>query len=219
MADRETELEFGCELKGGDDLRWLCPVFSRWSDCIKDYIKCTNGDDIPYWWNERANISLLAGAAWRQRGFIALEEYPSKREVKEEIKDCRIDLYIGNKPHDIVIEFKQGWLQPKTTDYQLRQIVSKARHSVQDRYEAEYRTGGVYWTVMIPIIYNNDDVKSIIDEQIKRIRKIKNINLLAWCFPKATRNLVDRKKDFFYPGIIAALSIVKRRSALPTVAR
>jgi len=107
------------------DLEPLRPVLQAWIDSVQQYVKLFEGYDLPYWYNERANVSVLAGAAWKA-GFVALEEYQTKKTSQsnkepmavESPKDKkgqqnyfqgRNDLYIGNQSHEWVIEAKVAY--------------------------------------------------------------------------------------------------------------
>jgi hypothetical protein len=56
-------------------------------------------NDVPYWYNERANVSILAAAAWRKGG-VAVEEFTVRRgpvvkgkKGKSKSKNHRCDLW------------------------------------------------------------------------------------------------------------------------------
>ncbi|MFB9867183.1 hypothetical protein [Vreelandella sulfidaeris] len=67
-----------------------------------------------WWHNERASISLLAGAAWKS-GWVALEEFGTTKRghtVESEERGDRIgrcDLYLCNRKVSLAIEAKQAW--------------------------------------------------------------------------------------------------------------
>lgn len=55
-------------------LQPLEPVLRTWIECVRQYVAVWGGEDLPYWYNEQSNVSVLCGAAWRA-GWTALEEY------------------------------------------------------------------------------------------------------------------------------------------------
>lgn len=59
-----------------NDLEVLRPVLQAWIDGTQRYVTLFQGDDLPYWYNERANVGVLSAAAW-QAGMVALEEFQS----------------------------------------------------------------------------------------------------------------------------------------------
>ncbi|HHJ19511.1 MAG TPA: hypothetical protein ENJ84_06745, partial [Gammaproteobacteria bacterium] len=64
-------------------LYWIEPIIVQWLRVHRDYIEEFDFKDSLYWYNERGNISALAGAVWRCSGF-ALEEYSSEKGKDEE---------------------------------------------------------------------------------------------------------------------------------------
>lgn len=109
----------------GDSYKELRPVLHEWIEAIKAYCLVHDHQDNPWWHNERASISVLAGAAWkgdkRLGLWVALEEFgASKRAVlkpeaeggvendqQERIGRC--DLYISNSVTSFAFEAKQTW--------------------------------------------------------------------------------------------------------------
>ncbi|GAB7217704.1 hypothetical protein [Dickeya oryzae] len=85
-----------------------------WIQANQRYVDLLGKKDCCWWYNERTNVSVLAGAAW-SLGWAAIEEYPSDKKVKgcdEENTDTskgRVDLYITNKNDDVAIEAKHAW--------------------------------------------------------------------------------------------------------------
>lgn len=96
-------------------LRSLSSVFQEWIRATEDYV-AWHGDDASWWYNERANLSMLAGAAWRKK-WIALEEYAIDKSTGARDPETgaltskygRCDLYLTNQSTSFAIEAKQGW--------------------------------------------------------------------------------------------------------------
>ncbi len=55
--------ERGCSVKH-KKLNHFKLLLEEWSLLIERYCRISEGD-APYWYTERANIGLIAGAAWR----------------------------------------------------------------------------------------------------------------------------------------------------------
>src|SRR5208337_1881210 len=92
----------------GDMLRYWSPLIENWLLLIKHYCCIyTEYGDVPYFYNERANIGILSAAAWKA-GWTALKEFGSRKRGK---KNGRTDLYIwdGNRNKGEYIEAKLGW--------------------------------------------------------------------------------------------------------------
>jgi len=91
------------------DLLW------EWTGVIERAVRVWYQDDVPWWYNERAALSLFAGAIWKAGG-IALEEFSSEREhfpskdlPEVVLQTGRIDLYFSYRGADFVAEAKQCW--------------------------------------------------------------------------------------------------------------
>ncbi len=77
-------------------------LLPKWHAGINRYLGLHADGDPPWAYNERANVGLLAGAAWSLSNSCALEEYTSTKRVpgKKDLdgrnakKTGRIDLYV-----------------------------------------------------------------------------------------------------------------------------
>lgn len=86
-------------------------IIKQWQKINRDYLEDSNFQDSLYWYNERANISCLAGSIWKIGGY-ALEEYTAIKG--EEKKYGRIDLYFSIDEVEYIIEAKHRWLHFNT---------------------------------------------------------------------------------------------------------
>ena len=61
-------------------------------------------EDNPWWYNERASLSVLAGAAWTLKDWFALEEFSTIKRMRTlapsvdegHLRNGRCDLFIRN---------------------------------------------------------------------------------------------------------------------------
>src|SRR5881409_3201729 len=120
------------------DLRILKRVLTRW---VKINIRLARewlGDDHPCWYNERAVLSLLAGAIWLEGGF-ALEEYAAdKRETERNRRakySGRVDLYLKLGRNEFIAEAKRSWSGAvranENTAHQIRQKLDEACEDIR----------------------------------------------------------------------------------------
>lgn len=106
-----------------DKLEPLRPVLQAWIDNVIQYVELFDGHDLPYWYNERANVGVLSAAAWKA-GFVSLEEFQSNKfaiasapadtscsSAKESprTKKGRCDLYIADANKEFFIEAKVSY--------------------------------------------------------------------------------------------------------------
>lgn len=115
-------------IPSGSKLTWFQPVLAHWFDLMDRYCQIAgrnlgssmdahpnewNGYDCPWWYNERANVGMLAGAA-HLAGFTALEEFNEEKSEKASNLDSwkgRVDLAVWPKKGKAFgFEAKFGWL-------------------------------------------------------------------------------------------------------------
>ncbi len=120
-------------------------ILDEWIKIHQQYIEDDEFDDCMYWYNERANVGVLAGAIWKSGG-IALEEYSSyKTKATEENEDTeeaetrkitklregRVDLYFYTQNHQYIVEAKH--LRPKldTKKLDTNSVITKINKSLE----------------------------------------------------------------------------------------
>lgn len=93
----------------------LCKLLNAWVATIERYT--SSFDDNPWWYNERAILSTLAGAAWTLDGWIALEEFATAKRLRtlepgidhgDKLRHGRCDLYIRSPEISFAFEAKQA---------------------------------------------------------------------------------------------------------------
>jgi len=65
-SDRIT-IERGRKIRG---LTPLSPVLRRWQKVMEELLDDFKPDDVPWWYNERAWVGVLAAATWKAGGRI-----------------------------------------------------------------------------------------------------------------------------------------------------
>lgn len=157
-----------------ESLNWLEPVIIQFLKLHRDYLEGYSFEDSLYWYNERANISALAGAVWRCSGF-ALEEYSAEKGSGKEISNGRIDMYFSLADNESVIEAKQHWLNihsSKNADYN-KAIVdthNDAKKEITRTMGQKTTEQGLAVTFIIPHWKTDKDAE--IGESIKMVRNV-----------------------------------------------
>jgi hypothetical protein len=156
------------------ELKGLRPLLLQWIKLIKEYCEANHCTDNPWWYSERANVGLLAGAAWRVRKkWHSLEEFPTDKrrtstgknkkmepdiptggvEKKKNVRG-RCDLYVSHASKGFVIEAKQAWqnLSPKAEQNRLVEAMRLARNDAGNLHpgEADHRIGAVFVVPFVP---------------------------------------------------------------------
>ncbi len=155
-------------------VKGLRPLLVQWTQLIQEYCEENHRTDNPWWYGERANLSLLAGAAWRlQNGWHALEEFPTTKrrtaggtkavepvvpeggiEKKKKSPRGRCDLYVSHRSTGFAIEAKQAWqnLSSATRRDRFSEAMTRARRDAGNLHsdEADHRIGAVFVVPFIP---------------------------------------------------------------------
>jgi hypothetical protein len=201
----------GYEIRNKRDLSHWQPLIEEWMLAIERYCRISEGD-APYWYNERANIGVLSGAAWRC-GRIALEEFQYEKEKKNGSKPGRADLWIsfekGSQTDEELIEakFKEISLQSlspiEIAETQLKKALSDAKET---KGKDDIRSIGVSFLYLNILKKKANNLPNIITEFIDEIKK-SNYELMAWTFP-VEMQVPDSERNYISPGVIMMASVV-----------
>lgn len=188
------------------------PLLKTWIEFIQRYVvkmKYEDDDivtnDAPYFYNERANIGILSGAAWKL-GWIALEEFNIKKSRR---KSGRCDLWIYSDKGDY-IEAKLIWMMIKGNNLEdticpsINELLNNAKKAAKEIPKGDCARIGVGF--LCPGIHksvNESESEATLNKLIKEVKKIE-CGALAWSFPAATRTLrgSGQYRHIVYPGII-----------------
>ncbi|WP_122559173.1 hypothetical protein [Pseudomonas viridiflava] len=102
----------GIKVWGGDEELEI--LLNAWVKAIVRYTSA-NERDNPWWYNERASLSVLAGAAWTLKNWHALEEFSTLKRHRTlepgvdsgSLRHGRCDLYVQSPDTSFAIEAKQ----------------------------------------------------------------------------------------------------------------
>ena len=91
-------------------LRSLNGLLDGWTCILERLVETWQPEDVPWWYNERASLSVLAGAVWAA-GDVAFEEFSSEKERRRSKRNFkgRIDVRFCYGGTDFVAEAKQSW--------------------------------------------------------------------------------------------------------------
>jgi hypothetical protein len=172
-------------------LRILKPLLESW---IKTNIQLVHHwqPDVPWWYNERASISVLAGAAWKIGG-LAFEEYrEDKRSGRKRhpTSPGRIDLYLKLKQKQFIAEAKFCWsgatFVNATTSEKLREKLEEACDGVRKCPPRGQRRLGILFAMPYIAKSQKKRVDELVGEWITAMRSVK-CSCSAWVFPKESR--------------------------------
>ena len=185
---------------------------SEWKKLLYQWVKLTDkyclefeGNDAPYYYNERANISVLSGAAWTI-GWLSLEEFQHQKKAKKK-RSGRADLYVSSVEQEYYIEakFKSASLQSSKgiSEIAKETIALAIPDSRATRRGAD--GGTAVALAFIPVylpVSQEEKLEECISKAVKEMLGA-GFHALAWTFPLQMRN---PKKDDKYisPGVFLA---------------
>ncbi len=162
-----------------NSIMWIEPVLIQWLKIHREYIEEFSCEDALYWYNERANVSTLAGAMWKCGGF-ALEEYSSlKGEDDDTQKKGRVDLYLYNHGKDAICEAKMKWLflcKNQRLDFPdaLEKTIQDAVNSLNETLAAyPEKTYGIALNFVTAYHKNGEDVSNSLEKLWTSVKKSK----------------------------------------------
>lgn len=198
-------------------------VLRKWTDLNqKIAIMWKVRHDVPWWYNERAAVSIFAGAIWKAGGF-AFEEFADEKhrapgKGKQERRfHGRVDLYANIKGQEFIFEAKQcssgassiGADRSKKIEDRLAKAVADAR---------EIPAKGKKRLALLFVI---PDVRrqhgEHLDDRIKHWLQIAknaqwyNSDAMAYVFPKCARGTKWGKPghmQYYYPGSMVLIKQV-----------
>lgn len=212
-------LRAGVRFRDGSDLRQLEPVLKNWVNAVEEYTTAFEGDAC-WWYTERANVGVLAGAAWRTKGWLALEEFSTlKRDDRGELRNGRCDLYLLNKDEgglSFAFEAKQAQQNMGARTFEsLGRVEKKLAGAWSDtgklrRSEAQKRVATCFVVPKMPVSQVggiDGALKSWLDEVENEV----SWDALAWVFPEEARRL-QRAGGKVFPGVVLLMQ-ERRRTA------
>jgi len=209
---------------GNKDLRDL---LAAWTRVVLRYCAIHGYEDNPWWANERASLSTLAGAAWTLDNWCALEEFSTKKRGKIPsnklddggLTNGRCDLYLSNKKTNYVIEAKQAWqsIGANADGYNylhkgMKNAWKDAGHLSAD--EADFRFAATFIVPYVPKTHVvKHGVRKLVEEWLfsDEILPVGNGNLLyAYVFPGKWKDFISDRAKVAFPGVMLVLEERKR---------
>jgi len=186
-------------------LQPLEPVLKSWIACTQRYIDVWDGDDLPYWYNEQANVSILAGAAWKA-DWTAIEEYQISKIATEASEQAasigRNDLYIANEQVGFCIEAKVAYVDINGQEKAKNHIAARRDQAKGDAERVDYhdpRLGAVFVAPYSLGAEASDEQIEVFQQELLKL----DFQALAWVTP--TRAQKTRSHDNRYYPMVALL--------------
>lgn len=208
-------------------MRQLALIMAEFNNLVVRY--CVQVQSPPYWFNERASLSLLAAAAWRQ-GWVGVEEF-STRKILAQRQDPnqpidrhgRCDLYLCSpEGASFAIEAKQVVAKPADLEAVTRDALKRARNDARQLFVTE-ATCRVALAFVIPTLPATDAGQHAmafdtwLKECLALVQGPRRINH-AYVFPEVARDFLGPARRAFWPGVIVIAQRIHRRAKTGTLA-
>ena len=219
---------------GHDDLvcvytpkrRALRPLLTAWTDVVLRYCAIEHHQDNPWWFNERATLSTLAGAAWSLPGWAALEEFSTRKRggivPKDRTDDGsrtgRCDLYVTTRRRDnsYAIEAKQAWqpIGPRSDGCQNVLRMMKSAWDDAGNLHIEDAAHRLAITFIVPFItksHTPETHREMVEQWLVTIEsEVERSKLTAYAhvFPKNFQHFKNEVSELTFPGVVM---LVKER--------
>lgn len=175
-------------------LEFLRPVLERWFDCIDRYNAVRGDNDTPYWHNEKANLGLLAAAAWMAE-MVTLQDAATRKQNEEGERNVSADLLIAGSDERAFIQATQRW--PKVNNLNLTQPLLEATSDAKRiSYASDLKLGCLF---VAPQKAQQSATPEELQDMIDDLQK-ENTCAVAWYFPYAYRKLRN-EAGHYHPGI------------------
>ncbi len=197
-------------------LRILRPLLLQWVRNNRQLARrWEEYGDAPWWYNERASVSILAGAAWKTRRGYAFEEFVGdKRKVnRKKVRLCagRFDLEFCVSEWLFIAEAKQCWI-PGTRRQDCFECVSEA----MDRARADVRRCQPEGVRRLAIVFgvpyfskrNEEEIPEKIDRLVDYALDVE-ADAFAWVFPNL-EEYPESGDGHLHPGVMMWIREVKR---------
>lgn len=213
----------------------LEPLLNSWVSTVKSYCDLHKQFELSencWWHNERASISILAGAAWRiphsEDQWVAIEEFATnKRGLIEENKGNddsrygRCDMYVTNSEISYAIEAKQVW--QSIGDRSAGEVNVKAGLDAAWKdagslhsYEADWRMAATFIVPFIPLSEVSREGKIDLDKVQEKIKtwleKMGSFErdkgkptAYAYNFPYECSEYFNDQNGRLFPGVVIVL--------------
>jgi len=205
-------LSWGIRFREGSGLRPLEPVLKNWVRTVEEYTSAFE-QDACWSYTERANVGVLAGAAWRTKGWLALEEYSTtKRCIQGQPRNGRCDLYLLDRNEggmSFAVEAKQARQNMgKRVSQNLNRLDAQFADAWRDagqihRGEGDKRVAACFVMPRLPL-EEADTLDEALDFWLNDVREQVEYDALAWVFPEEARRFQGRKARVS-PGVVLVM--------------
>jgi hypothetical protein len=197
-------------------------MLREWIRANAAYVEQCEDSDAPWWFNERAALSVVAAAAWLAGG-IALEEYTAPKhrtgaKLGSSGERTRCDLFVSFKKdvrvggnHNFICEAKIIW--PKLDSPKLAQRIHQGIDTVRRDTQRTLNDGysrrlGILLISPWMTRGGKDDWREYALRFVEVLKSLDGV-AVAWFFAK--QPLLWRGRGEYYPGSALVISPLRKR--------
>jgi hypothetical protein len=201
-------------------LRPLRPALKHWCKIVNPVEWWKADRDVPWWYNERASVSLLAGAIWKSGGWC-FEEFimPGKKSKSGSTKHRRssgrgdLQFEIGGCSSTFVAEAKQCYPLLKKGDHDVKRALKTIKSTLGRASEDASCLPDWGYPVAIAFVAPKVAVAEMVcrDDRLQSlVAEIRTWHdtAVAWTFPERPSHPVWHGLQF--PGAMVFLRKVSR---------
>ncbi|MBA2781107.1 hypothetical protein [Billgrantia kenyensis] len=222
-------------LSAAGEYTHLKPLLEAWLSTVDHYCTLHRKFELQencWWHNERASISILAGAAWRvpdKRGqWAAIEEFATHKRglveqghVEGDTRYGRCDLYITNSKVSYAIEAKQAWQSIGDRSSGLVNVRAGLETAWKDAgtlhsNEADQRMAVTFIVPFIPVSevrkegkVDPDGVRDKVEAWLKNMEPFERVKgkstAYAYYFPYQCGDYLNEVVGRLFPGLVMVL--------------
>lgn len=193
----------------------FCPILEEWIR-LNELLARSWADvgDVPWWYNERASVSLLAGAIWNSRrtgGDYAFEEYGSMKKKDGKNVAGRMDLEFCISKELFVAEAKQCWIPMAKHERIAGHIEDALERAAADVRRCKPLPGTRKLAVVFGVPYVAKSAAHALGDRIRSFvqeARGADADAIAWTFPKLHR--LPAASGSIFPGVVVWIKEMKR---------
>jgi hypothetical protein len=201
------------------DIRCLKPILEEWIKCVSELAEeWKHKKKVPWWYNERASLSVFAGAIWRAGG-LCFEEYSDPKRTmggrnhrSGSLYHGRVDLYFSWHGFDFIAEAKSTYSGFSRNDDRASDRLARWLKKSRDDVRPIPRNGQRKLAILFARPFFKKSCESQIDEKLNKwVEMLQGLdtNAYAWVFPPCARNTWSSDDDFC-PGEAVLIKEVRR---------
>jgi hypothetical protein len=198
----------------------LLPLLRQWIKHNKMLYETWRADDCPWRYNERALLSVLAGAAWRLPNGLAYEEFSNSKRKRGRRKGTyksysgRSDIYLVVGGQEYVAEakhcFSGATAKRANITSRLDAQLKQARKEIRASAAPNQRRLAILFAIPYVRSKQRSEVADLVDCWLTKIKEEVEYSYLAWFF--AFEPYTHQVGKWIYPGIAVLIREVSRRS-------